>query len=380
MKLRVLLTGGGSGGHIYPLIAVVQKLQELKNLSNGTDLDIQYFGDPGEYRELLDKNQVGITHLPESKLRRYFDPRNVLDFFKFFIAFFQALWKVFWFMPDVAFSKGGPGALSVLYACRFYQIPIIIHDSDAVPGLTNRASGKGARVIELAFQNAQSFFPKKKTFHLVGNPIREHLLKSENTREASKAVFDFTPNLPVLLFLGGSQGAAPINNFLFENNLLLLDKFQIIHQVGKKNYEAYKNEYTFFSEKYNPELKKRYVFMPYLEDNLKEALNAADLIIARAGSSTIFEIAYTGTPSILVPLPEAANNHQWENAIQYEKTGACVVITQENLLGRLFIVQADKILKDGALYQKMSEAAKNFYIPNSAQLIAKDIISVAGKG
>lgn len=378
MKLRILLTGGGTGGHIYPLMAVVRKLQELRNLSaTGSEMEIRYFGDPGGYGELLQKNGIAVVRVAASKLRRYFDVRNFLDFFKFFIGFFEALWKVFWYMPDAAFSKGGPGALSVLLACRFYQVPVIVHESDTIPGVTNRASAKSSRLVLLAFPGAQAHFPPKCLFRVTGNPVREEELRTENDQVTSKKSFGFDPAVPLLLFLGGSQGAEAINDFVFENIVLLTRQFQVLHQVGRRNYEEYKNEYQFFSNKYSEEVKKRYVFVPYFEETMREALNAADLAVARAGAGTIFELAYAGKPAMLIPLPDAANNHQWENAIAYEKAGAALVITQENLKPQIFMDQAAKLLSDSARCRRMSESARKFYVPNSAKMIAEDILKIA---
>src|SRR3989344_3853249 len=138
-KLRILLTGGGTGGHIYPIIAVAQKLQEWA-FTNGFQPDVRYYGQPGEYKEALAAAGIKVSRIASSKLRRYASILNFLDFFKFFFGFFQSLWKIYWFMPDVAFSKGGRGARAVLSACRFYLVPVSIHESDTIPGLTNRAS------------------------------------------------------------------------------------------------------------------------------------------------------------------------------------------------------------------------------------------------
>ena len=132
-KLRILFTGGGTGGHIYPIIAVAQKMQTWA-LRNGFQPDFRYFGQPGDYRHVLANSGIRISSTLSSKLRRYASILNLWDFFKFFLGFFQSLWKLYWFMPDAVFSKGGPGALAVLAACRFYFVPIAIHESDTEIG------------------------------------------------------------------------------------------------------------------------------------------------------------------------------------------------------------------------------------------------------
>lgn len=375
MEIRILLTGGGSGGHIVPLMAVVNKIQALSDPVS-TKLDIRYFGDPGFYADELKANNISLTPVVSSKLRRYFDFRNFLDIFRFIWSLFEAFWKVYFFMPEVAFSKGGPGALAVLTACRFYRIPIVIHESDVVPGITNSVSGKSARLIEIAFASARANFPKKAHVNVVGLPIRNDIFSQANP-EDSRKLFKLTSALPTILFLGGSQGAEKINNFIIENLLHLLPKYQIIHQVGPRNYERYKNEYQFVAEKIPPELQAHYFFAPYFGAELKDALNAADFVVSRAGASSIFELAAVGKPAILIPITGSPNDHQRQNAYEYERAGAGVVLMEENFLLNLLMITIDNVLKDPEKRAKMSEAAKKFFIPNAAENIARDILDVA---
>lgn len=375
--MRILLLGGGTGGHIYPLVAIAQKIQEITQKS-AEPLDLKYFGDPGFYENYLITNGIAVEKIISSKLRRYFSLLNFLDVFKFALGFFQSLWKLFWFMPDAAFSKGGPGALAIIFGCWFYRIPVIIHESDSIPGLTNKISSKFAKKIEIAFASAKTLFPPKKEINLVGQPVREELLKVDD-KNTAKLGFGFNPSKPVVLILGGSQGAMSINEFILDNIEILSKKFQIIHQVGIKNFESYKNEYLFISKNFSPEMKKNYFFIPYLDKNLKDAFDAADLIISRAGAGAIFEIAGRGIPSILIPLNKSANDHQKQNAYEYAKNGAAIIIEQENLLINLFINQVEKILSDKELLEKMGLAAKNFYQPDAASKIAKDIVEIGIK-
>lgn len=367
--IRILLTGGGTGGHIYPLIAVAKKLPP--------DADVHYFGDPGYFAVYLEQAGIKIHKIAASKLRRYFSLLNFLDFFKFIWGFKQALWKVFWFMPDVAFSKGGPGALPVILVCRFYRIPIVIHESDAVPSLTTKISAKFAKKIELAFAQAREYFAAIKTkaeINVVGQPVREELLPTGDSAEAKKSL-GLDPAKPAVLIIGGSQGAERINDFTLDNLNALLSKFQMIHAVGPGNQDEYKKEYDFLAKEMSPELTKGYVLAAYFDQNLKTVYDAADLIVSRAGAGAIFEIAAKGKPSILIPLPESANGHQEANAYAYSETGAAILLEEENLLETIFINEVIKILSDPALAAKMSEAAKKFYKADAADKIASDIIS-----
>ena len=375
-KLRILLTGGGTGGHIYPIIAVAQKLREWA-LNNGFQPDLRYFGKPGDYREALTAAGIKVSGIASSKLRRYASILNFFDFFKFFFGFFQSLWKLYWFMPDAAFSKGGPGALAVLSACRFYFIPIAIHESDTVPGLTNRLSSRFAQVIDLAFVQAGGRFGKTKArINIVGNPVRQVFL-TPTPPDQAKTSFGLDPKKPLVLVFGGSQGSNRMNEFVLANLEPLLLKFQVLHSVGKEKYNEYKNQYEFISKNFSPLLTASYKFFDYLNDEtMNRAMDAADLIIARGGAGAIFEIAAKGKPSILVPFPEAANDHQKENAYAYAETGAAVVVEQENLLPSIFLSQAEKIANTPAIKQKMSGAAKDFYQPEAADKIAADVLSL----
>jgi len=372
-KIRILLTGGGTGGHIYPLVAVARHLSKLI-IEAGFDADIRYFGDPANFKFYLEDNDIRIVKIASSKWRRYFDIKNFLDIFKFFWGLIQGLWKIYWFMPQICFSKGGPGALAVIVVSRFYAIPLVIHESDAVPGLTNKYSSKTARVIELAFAGAKGYFKTKAEMHLVGNPVRQEILNAP-TDKMVKAEFGFNPDQPVVLVIGGSQGAERLNDFVFENLRAFAQKFQILHQVGPNNFAGYKKEYDFMYGR-EADLKNRYIFVPYFDKNIGKAYAAADVIVGRGGASTIFEVAALGKPSILIPLPESANNHQVHNAYEYEKAGGGIVIEEENLLVGLLITQIEKILADKNSYASRSQAARNFYIPDSAKMIADDILQL----
>ncbi len=381
-KLRILLTGGGTGGHIYPLIAVAGELKKQAQQA-GLEIDLRYFGPAKSYRDKIEASGMKFYPMLSSKFRRYWSALNFLDAPKFFISLIQMLWRIFWFMPDAVFSKGGPGALAVVLVSRFYRIPVLIHESDSAPGLTNRISGRFSKKVFLAIETAADYF-NKKNIEVVGNPVREALLAkipSENDlpqmQKVAKLNFGFSADEPLVLVLGGSQGAERINNFILENLELLIRHTQILHQVGGSNFESYSQEFQFITKDWSPIEKKRYAFQPFFKDNLAEAMIAADIIISRAGAGSIFEIAAFGKPAILIPLPEAAYDHQLENARAYSKNKAAMVILQKNLLGNLMSEELKKLLADQPLLQAMGRAAKEFYRPDSGAIIAKQLLEEA---
>lgn len=379
-KLRVLLTGGGTGGHIYPLIAVSAELQRLCE-EQEIFLDLRYLGAYGNYRELLELNNILVRRVAQSKLRRYFSLYNFIDGPKFIYSLWQALFKMFWFMPDILFSKGGPGALAVVLAAKFYRIPIIVHESDTVPGLTNLLSGKYAKIILTSFSQTAGYFSHKETI-IVGNPIRRYLLNGiENeSKEKSKHIFGFSSDLPLILIIGGSQGSSKINEFILDNLPTLLEVTQILHQTGVSNYEEVIKETAFVVEKLPEDLVKRYKAVNYFGDEIRSAYIAADLVVTRASAGAIFEVAAFGKPSILVPLsPEvAAFDHQTKNAYDYASNGSALVIEQTNLLPNLFLSQAQKILQNPELANSMSQAARNFSKLDAASKVAQIIVELQG--
>lgn len=373
-KLRILLTGGGTGGHIYPIVAVAQQLRAWAE-KNGVEPDLRYFGDAGEYKAVLEGAKIRIVKIAASKMRRYFSLLNILDILKFKLSFLQSLFKIYFFMPDVAFSKGGPGALAVVLACRLYQIPLVVHESDAIPGLTNKISARGAKVVDLAFLSAAQYLKTKAKVNVVGNPVREELSK-EISGEQAKNSFGFNPKQPLILFLGGSQGSGRINDFVIANLEALFNKYQILHQVGREKFAEYKLQYDFVAKNLPPSLATNYKFSDYFDQNLNEALSAADLVVSRAGAGAIFEIASKGKPSILIPFPDAAANHQKENAYRYAESGGAVVIEEENLLPSIVLAQVEKILNNPDVRNSMGAKAKDFYQAGAAQRIAADVLQL----
>ena len=380
--IRILFTGGGTGGHIYPIVAVAEELK-LKFIE-GSEIELRYLGSPESFRGLLENNGIKVSKIISAKLRRYFDLRNFIEIpFLFPLSVIQAVWKVFWIMPDVLFSKGGPGSLPVVLACKFYRVPIIIHDSDTVPGLANKLAARFANRIAISFASAADIFiaknPKlENKIALIGNPIRNSLISGEILdKETAKKIFGFNPKKPVILIICGSQGAAKINDFMIETAGELIKNWQILHQTGIKNFKNVKQELDSILKNYPAEEKANYKTFPYFEKDLKDAYTAADLVISRASGGSIFEIAAFGKPSILIPLPsDVVGAHQIKNAYEYAKNGAAIIIEQENLKPDIFLFQLKKLFSEPEKLNQMSQAAKSFSKPEAARIIAEEIIKL----
>ncbi len=389
--MRILFTGGGTGGHIYPIIAVSQELKKMM-LQKGILPEFYYMGSPGIFATALEQNGIIVSSIVSAKWRRYFDLRNFFDIFKLFLALLQSFWKIFWLMPEVIFSKGGTGALPVVLAGWFYHIPVIIHESDATAGLTNLISGRFARKIGIAFASAQQSFLEnvsredKKTalldkIALVGNPVRSFLLaggqEKINQAELKKSL-GFDAQKPLIMVMGGSQGATRLNDFFIQiAGELLKNGNQVIHQTGAANFNNFRTELNLTLQSLGMGGQAGdYVPIPYFDDNIKEFYQAADIVVSRAGGGAIFEIAACGKPSILIPLPEAAGTHQLKNALEYYKTGACIIFEESNLSPNVFLNQISRLLSDRAHLQAMGEAAFKFFRPDAAHLISEKILEI----
>lgn len=371
-NIRILFTGGGSGGHIYPLLAVAEDLQKSA-ADAGLNIEIIYMGPKGSYADLFAQRSIAVESIISGKLRRYFSFENFLDVPKFFIGFFEAIYKLYFIMPDVVFSKGGTGALAVVLAARFYRIPVAIHESDAKPGLTNLVSSHFVQKIFVSFAAATAYFDRSKT-EVTGTPVRRELLENGITKDAARETLGFASSAPLIFVYAGSQGSVRINNCILENLSVLIQETQILHQTGTANFPEV--EKLSRAALLGASFKNRYHAMAYFTDDLSAAFAAADCIVARAGSATLFEIAAFGIPAVLVPLTESANDHQRANAYAYAKAGAAVVIEEANLLPGIFVNEVKHILSDKESQEKMSAAAKQFFIPDAADKIAEGILKM----
>jgi UDP-N-acetylglucosamine--N-acetylmuramyl-(pentapeptide) pyrophosphoryl-undecaprenol N-acetylglucosamine transferase len=376
-KLRIALSGGGTGGHIYPLIAVATELQILA-AKERLEIDMRYFGSGKQYRGVLEENGIATTPVMESKIRRYFDLRNLIDVPKFAISFLQALWGLFWFMPDIVFSKGGPGAMAIVLSAAFYGIPVYIHESDSRPSFTSLSAARFAKKIFVAFKEAALFFSPTDASKIIfsGNPLRRQLFTNLMAPDSAKTFLGFNRSLPLVVVMGGSQGSTRINDFVLLSLPRLLKKYQVLHQVGDNNYEDYKREAAPILSSLPYDEQKRYRFIPFFESELKEAISASDLVVSRSGSA-LFEIAAFGKPSILIPLPESASNHQEENAKVYAEAGACDIMEENEFSPEAFLTKIESILDNPPVFEQMASRARQFSKQDAALIISQEIVKLA---
>ena len=367
---RILLVGGGSGGHVYPVIAVANALKEKG------DVELLLLGDDKFMGQAAKEVGIQFHSVMSGKLRRYFSLLTLLDVFKFPLGFFQSLWHIFWFMPDVVFAKGGYMSVLPALVAKLYLIPVYIHESDSVPGLANRFLGRLANKIFTSFQISSAYFDQAKII-LTGNPVRKELLGG-NKNEAAK-LFNLDLGKKTIFIYGGSQGAEKINNIILDSLVMMVGKdWQIIHQCGSGQHEAVKKSVEKVVKEgegeYGNLITLNYRSSTFLDLNqAKMAYALADIIVSRAGASNIFEIAAVGKPAIIIPITDSSGNHQLNNAMALNKYGA-VMIEEENLTPHIVLSQIEYLLRPEN-YEAVSQKIKSFATPEAADKIAEAILS-----
>ena len=372
--MRILFTGGGTGGHIFPIVAVARKLKKIyADNSKENELEMFFLGAGGLSKDNLKKEGIVVKPILAAKLRRYFSFKTILDIIKIPFGLIKSLIYLFIWMPDVVFSKGGYDSLPVVFSAWLYMIPVLIHESDTVPGLANRLASKFSNRIGISFSSAEKYFSPKKTA-LIGNPIRKKIvekciLDNFQEKEIIKKKYGIQSQKPVVLILGGSQGAQRINNLVLKSFSYISDKFEFIHQCGIKNYEQVKSK--------SPQSSNYHLFSFLDEDQMSDVYFIADLVISRAGAGSICEISICGKPSILIPLPESAGDHQTKNALAYAQSGSGVILEQLNLTPNLFVNEINKIIDNENIYREMVKNAKNFARPEATEKIVKELINLA---
>ncbi len=371
--MKILFTGGGTGGHIFPIIAVAREMKRLwpEIAQTPEDLELFYLGPKDEfYSILLAQEGIKVKSVLSGKLRRYFSFQNFIDiFFKIPIGICQAFFHMLFLAPDLIFSKGGYGSFPPVLCGWLFQVPIFLHESDIIPGLSNKILSRFSLEIFTAFPETE-YFPPSKMIQ-VGNPIRKEMI--EGSKLEAARIFRLKYEKPVILILGGSQGAQRINDMILSILPEILVNFEVIHQCGEKNFKEVGAEADVVM---SPKYRENYHLFPFLnEDELRNAYAAADLIVSRAGSGSVFEIASVGKPSILIPLSDAAQNHQAKNTYSYAENGACVVMEEENLTPHFFLEKLKYLFNHPLELEKMSQAAAEFSCPKTSEVIAEYLLT-----
>lgn len=327
---RIVLTGGGTAGHVTPNMALVPKL-----IDEG--YDIAYIGSyEGMERKLIDDIGVPYYGISSGKLRRYFDLKNFTDPFRVIKGYFEAKKILKKLHPNVVFSKGGFVTVPVVIAAKKLHIPVIIHESDMTPGLANKLSVPSASKVCCNFPETIEHLPKGKAV-LTGSPIRQELFQGR--KETGLKLCGFQADKPVLLIIGGSLGSVAINNAIRNNLDELLKTYQIIHLCGRGNLDQ------------SLDTRKGYRQFEYVKDDLKHYFACADVVVSRAGANAICELLALRKPNVLIPLGlNASRGDQILNAKSFEKQGYSYVLQEEDVTSETLLNAVNTVYSQRQTY------------------------------
>lgn len=343
---KIVMTGGGTAGHVTPNIALFDSLQK-------DGYEIHYIGSyEGIEKGLIENKKIPYYGISSGKFRRYRSWKNLTDPFRVLHGFFQARRLLGRIRPNVVFSKGGFVSVPVVMAAKTRHIPVIIHESDLTPGLANKLAMPSATKVCCNFPETLPYLPKEKAV-LTGSPIRQELL--HGNKQAAKDFCGFTGDLPILMVMGGSIGSVYINNAIRGCIDTLLTKYQIIHLCGKGNIDESLKD------------KKGYAQFEYISENLPDLFAAADLVVARAGANSICELLALHKPNILIPLSRnASRGDQILNANSFAKQGFSAVLEEEEVTSEKLMTTIDDVM---AHRSKYIDAMKNSGQMNAIETI-----------
>jgi UDP-N-acetylglucosamine--N-acetylmuramyl-(pentapeptide) pyrophosphoryl-undecaprenol N-acetylglucosamine transferase len=374
--MKIVFTGGGTGGHFYPIIAIAEALQDIVREERLIAPTLYYLAPNPFDEKALFENSIVYIRIPAGKMRRYFSLQNVSDSFVTFTGTILAIITLFRLYPDVVVSKGGYASVPTVFAAHLLRIPIIIHESDAKPGRANLLAAPWATKIAISFDSAAAFFPTKVQSKIArtGIPIRKALMRVET--EGARQYLELESGIPTIFILGGSQGAVKINETVLSALPELVSFANVLHQTGPANFKNVEGVSKVVLGN-NPNA-TRYHPINYLDQmSMQRAAGIADIIVSRAGANSIAEIGLWKKPAILIPIPESVSHDQRTNAYSYARTGAAVVLEEENLTPHLFVSEIQRIITDTEIAQRMGKAAEGFTDPDAARILAREVLAIA---
>ncbi len=371
--MRVLISGGGTGGHIYPALAVATQLRDLYQA------EILYLGsDDGLETSLVPAAGLRLEVIKAGKLQRFVSWRTITGVARVPLGMVQAIGIVRAFHADVAFTSGGYVAVPAGLAARINGVPLLMHQQDVPPNLSNRLLAPLATRISVAFADSMAYFPARKTL-LLGNPLRQAMLDARQLSiEQARVRLGLDPQLPLLLVTGGSQGARSLNQCVGRALPYLLTHCQVLQISGSKLFEETRTLTEQTMEGLDEAIRQRYRLVSYLDEEMPLALQAATLVVCRSGASTLSELALLGKPSILVPLPPALGSSPQEaNAAMFERKQAAALMINDNLKPELLVERVMSIITSSAVQQQMKEALALLSKADATQQIVETVVRMA---
>lgn len=356
--MRILISGGGTGGHIYPALALVKEIKRLNSSA-----EFLYIGTENGLESGIVKREnipFKTIHITGFKRKLSFD--NVKTVSRFFKGVSDSKKYIKEFKPDVVIGTGGYVCGPVVYAASRLHIPTIIHEQNSVPGLTNKFLSRYVDKIAVCFEEAKQYFPDKKVV-MTGNPRASEVLNKDGTKGRTSVGLNSLQKS--VLLVGGSRGARPINDAFLDALELVKNKdYQFLYITGEVHYDAVLDK---VKDVGNPD---NVVIKPFIH-NMPEVLSGVDLVVARAGATTLAELTALGLPSILIPSPYVTNNHQEKNARSLSDKGAAILRLEKELNGKQLVQDIDSILLDEKRLEEMKKASLKIGIPDAANRLYK---------
>jgi len=383
--IKILVTGGGSSGHISPALAIIKMIGEL---AEGADWRPQFRyigGTRGIERQQITAAGIEFVGVATGKLRRYFSLENLTDLFRIPVGVAQSLREVARFKPHVVLSTGGYVGVPTVLAAYLLRVPILTHEQTVQVGLANRITARFATTIALTFESARRDLPialRGKAI-VTGNPVRPLIFGGAGDAAARWAGFAHADDaLPTIYVTGGSQGARIINRAVEAALPDLLKFCRVIHQCGQQP-DGEEQDYDRLEQaasKLPAELRQRYFFTRFVGAEIKDVFALADLVVGRAGAGTIAEICVLGKPALYIPLVPTGGDEQTRNAQACAAVGAAIIIAQAELSGTRLLAELQPLLADRAHLDAMGRAALTLGRPNAARAVAEAVLALAGIG
>jgi UDP-N-acetylglucosamine--N-acetylmuramyl-(pentapeptide) pyrophosphoryl-undecaprenol N-acetylglucosamine transferase len=371
--MNYLISGGGTGGHIFPAISIANTLRQLqpecKILFIGANSRLEMQKIPQASYDIIGLNTQGLER---RKIWKNF--KIIINFVK---SYFKAKKIVKNFKPDVAIGVGGYVSGAAIWAASSLKVPVILQEQNSFAGITNRLLAKKATKICVAYPNMNKFFDKNKII-ITGNPVRFSEYAKVQSQEAYDH-FNFDKNKKTLLVIGGSLGAKTINESILQNiDKIYSSDIQVILQTGKYYFKSIEDRIAKTDKEniYNSQFTVNNLFVCDFISRMDYAYKIADLVVSRAGASSISELSLLGKPVVLVPSPNVAENHQYHNSSALTEQNAAVLIEDKNAV-RDIVPKAITLIKNAQKLSELSENIKKFAIPNSAEKIAEEVIKLS---
>ncbi|UCF78565.1 MAG: undecaprenyldiphospho-muramoylpentapeptide beta-N-acetylglucosaminyltransferase [Candidatus Eiseniibacteriota bacterium] len=359
--MRILMAGGGTGGHLYPAIAVAQELRRRRK-----NTEIRFVGSRKKLeREIVERYGFKLEAISAKGMPR----RPGLGYLSFLVctavSFFETLVVLLRWRPDVILGTGGYVSGPVILVASLLKVPSVIHEQNSIPGLTNRVLSTFAEEVHLTFAESRKYFKRKDHLRLTGNPVRKEIARGD--AEVALRKFGLSLDRKTVLILGGTRGAHSLNLAVIGtlNRLSQRKDLQFIIQTGEQDYEWVRHSLAFYGARVH--------VLPYFTA-IGDAYSCSDLVVCRAGAMTVSEIATCGIPAVFVPYPHAVYGHQVQNARNLVDRGAAEMILDSELNADILATTIERLVDDPARLKRMSMSARSFARHDTAERIAKSLL------